>query len=280
MPMVEPPRAPYYYEDLAPGVDLPSVDVVVGAALIEGFGDLVGAHGLLERTGDVPGSLLAVLAIDGFLNSEVLTKSLVTVKDYAVAFARPAATGETLALSVGVTHRRLETDSSRGHVGFDLRVKASPRDVVLTGTATAIVLTNSPEAAREMERGRPSFGSSEWLDALATLVSENPDFADATAPFDGSIAVDFGVGAMGLRIYQGRIIDRGRAVANGATFTLLAPPVTWLRFASRPRNEFISFAMSDAFRVEGSTYEYLRMTRALVILTDVVRALFNGPDRR
>ncbi|MGC1238848.1 MAG: hypothetical protein WA860_08695, partial [Acidimicrobiales bacterium] len=189
------------------------------------------------------------------------------------SFRRPASIGEKLSASVQITHRQLNAESTDGTVGLRLRAVAADGTWIVEGTTSITVLVRSPAEARAREESRPSFASPEWLAALLHRVSENEEFADATSPFDGSIAVNFGVASLGLRLYRGRIIDHGRSIANAATFAIEATPATWHRFAQRPRNEFISFAMADAFYVRGSMYEYLRMTKALMILTDEIRAL-------
>lgn len=121
-----------------------------------------------------------------------------------------------------------------------------------------------------------SFASEPWAELLADRLREDPRFAEVTNSYDGSIGLQFGRVTLGLRIYRGRVIDQGHAVFNDATFSIASSTHGWLEFARRPRNEFISFAMADRFSVRGSTYEYLRLTSAVMAATDLVRELIRA----
>lgn len=272
----EHPAPPLSFGDLDPGLELPATSVTVELGQVQAFRDLIGVPSTRDPGDAVPASLLVAVVLERATGSGPLSGSDVVVTSHELSLRRPVDVGETLTLSTLVTHRLLDGDGIRGTVGLYLELADDARSVVLDGEATVSVATSSAEAARDLEARRPSFASPRWLDALADALSVSKTFAEATTPFDGSMAFDFGAGAVGIRVYRGRVIDRGGQLVKGATFTVGAPPATWLRFASRSRNEFISFAMSGAFDVLGSTYEYLRMTRALIVATDEVRNLISG----
>lgn len=248
------PTAILFFEDLVPGRELD-----LGTLIVEGMG------------GDVDIELAAA-ALERSRTLGALNECLVEVRDLHWTFRRRVETGTEVALVMQVTNRQLDDDDAQGVVGRRFTLATLAGDLVQEGTSLAVVRTRSGEVARAKEEANPSFASPAWLRALVESLGESREFAEATASYDGSIALDFGAGSLGVRIYRGRIIDQGRAVAANATFTVVAPPSTWLRFAARPRNEFISFAMGDAFEVRGSTYDYLRMTRALMVMTDEVRS--------
>lgn len=267
-----------FYEDLEPGRPLGPAAVLLSPDRVEEYRRLVEGSAARNDDTDVPTPLLLALALERALGAGGVSASLDALKGVEVALSAPVNPGEALTLTGIVAHRCLEEDAARGVVGLRIELHNATGETLLEGAVTAVVRTRSREAAELLERQRPSFASPQWLSALAERVSGSPEFAEAAAPFDGSIGLDFGVGLVGLRIYRGRIIDQGRSIARAATFTLGAAPETWLRFAAQPRNEFISFAMSNAFDVRGSTYEYLRLTKALVILTDEVRRLLRAGD--
>jgi acyl dehydratase len=278
------PPASHYYEDLPPGIEFDLGSLTFEPAQILEFIRLTGDdHSiyvdpeLARRSGladiVVPGTLVCAMVNGRLASMDIMSDSLVEVTDLDWRCAAPVVAGTVLAIRVQITDRQLGADASRGVIGRRFTVSTTAGALVQEGLSRAVVLTRSVEGARRMEEAVPSFASPNWLQALVKNVGESKEFADATSSFDGSIALHFGVGSMGIRIYRGRIIDQGRAVANNPTFSVGAPASTWLRFASRPRNEFIAFAMDDEFEVRGSTYEYLRMTRALVLMTNAVRAL-------
>lgn len=174
-----------------------------------------------------------------------------------------------------VVGRRYYPSQHRADIDLFLEVAGSTGPVA-TGQCTMGVPLNAADVAELTQAERASFNSEEWATALVDDLADDEQFRDATSAFDGSIAFSFGATSVAVRIYRGRKIDRGRHLVGGATFGVGASPMTWVDFARRPRNEFISFAMSDRFEIRGSTYDYLRMTRALVVATDVVRRLLSA----
>jgi acyl dehydratase len=276
--------ASHFYEDLEPGLEFELGSLTFDPAQVREFVRLTGDHHALYVDSEfarsvgftdvlVPGTLVSATAIGRLASTGILSESLVEVTDLDWKFLRPVVAGTELAVRMQITHRQLWADASRGVIGRRFTLSTADGQVAQEGQSGAVVLTRSSQGAQIMEEEKPSFASPGWLNALIRNLGESQEFADATASFDGSIALHFGVGSVGIRLYRGRIIDQGRAVAGSATFSVGASASTWLRFAARPRNEFISFAMSDAFEVKGSTYDYLRMTRALMLMTDEVRAL-------
>ena len=264
---------PYYFEDLEPGLVVNLGSLVVTSEQANDYFRLVSEDRLsIESDGWVPTPLLGALLYEQLQALRVDT-SLFQRCEYEYQICRRVPFHEDLAVSVQVAHRQLGADATSGNVGLHLRALSSEGQCVMEGTTSLIVRARSMSKAREMETSRPSFASTDWLALLIHNLSENNEFREAASSFDGSIAVNFGPGAIGLRLYKGRIIDHGRSAISAATFTIAATPSVWHEFSSRLRNEFISFAMSDAIQVQGSMYEYLRMTRAIMALTDEIRAL-------
>jgi hypothetical protein len=263
-----------FFEDLEPGLDINLGTISITPKQVGDFFRLVGEDRMSAES-DVPAptSLLTALITERPRVLGILDEGLIEETDLIFKFLQPVMIHEELSASMRVTHRRLADDATKGVVGLHLSAHSPEGVSMLEGTASLTVSVRSIKEAREMEESRPSFASPGWLAVLLRSLSESKEFAEATSSFDGSIAINFGVEAIGLRLYKGRIIDQGRAAINAATFTIGATPSTWHDLAKRPRNEFISFAMSDAIQVQGSMYEYLRMTRALMVLTDEIRVL-------
>ncbi|MGH3518973.1 MAG: hypothetical protein ACRDQ7_16435, partial [Haloechinothrix sp.] len=76
-----------------------------------------------------------------------------------------------------------------------------------------------------------------------------------------------------LRVYRGRVIEVTRRAPLGATFTLGASELVWTELITGPRNDFMQRAMRGQFEVQGSGYEYLRLTKVLSVICDNARAL-------
>lgn len=158
---------------------------------------------------------------------------------------------------------------------FDLLLEAVGQDgaVVVQGECIVDLDDGALPTCDTSGTTNARFAGDPWVSVLVDRLREDARFAEATGSYDGSIGFGFGRCTWGMRIYRGRVIDQGRGVFKAATFGIAAPTHLWVEFARRPRNEFISFAMADRFEVSGSTYEYLRMTSAVMVVTDHVREL-------
>lgn len=277
----------YFYEDLTPGLNFELGKVVVESSLINRFATLTkdthplhtdpeyalraGFSGQLAH-----GALMASLVIGRLVESGIIGESVVAMTDLNWRFVRPITADQVVTVRMEITDRRLLSGGVKGVVGRRFLVSDLNGVLVQEGQSNFVVLTRSAENAQQLEAKRPSFGSRNWVNLLAENLENDKKFSDATSSFDGSIAIHFGETSLGLRIYYGRIIDGGRQAVSNATFAVGAPYAVWLKFSKRPRNEFISFAMADQFSISGSTYDYLRMTRAVIVITDHVRDLLNA----
>lgn len=117
-------------------------------------------------------------------------------------------------------------------------------------------------------------GSPEWTTAIAEQLHADRRFASALATWDGGFALrsDDGSSAA-FRVYQGTVIDSGRRIGGDTAFTLTVPQGSWARMIAAERNTFMDEAMVGAFRVDGSGYDYLRLTKALSYVVDAARAV-------
>ena len=278
------PAVPLYFEDLVPGRLIDLGAATISGELIDQFAALTGdrhpihvdvnfasERGFSDRLAH--GTLVIATAIGQLIASSVMNDSLIAMTDLQWRFRRPVYAGQTITFSMEITNRRLHVDATRGVVGRRFEVRDEQGVVLQEGQSEVVVTVRDAAAAMEQELSSPSFGSAAWVTRLSERLSNDVQFEAATSTFDGAISLRFNNDSCALRIYRGRVIDSGRAVGSNATFTVGAAYSDWLDFARRPRNEFISFAMADRFTISGSTYEYLRMTRATMIATDHVRMM-------
>ncbi|MCC5697342.1 hypothetical protein LH612_29755 [Klebsiella pneumoniae] len=76
------------------------------------------------------------------------------------------------------------------------------------------------------------------------------------------------------------MIEVTRRAAHGATFTLDADELVWTELITGACNDFMQRVMRGQFKVTGSGYEYLRLTKVLHVVVDNARKLAaEGPDR-
>lgn|GEM_PF-1447788 len=278
--------ASYFYEDLTPGLEFDLGSFSVDSKEINAFATLTrDNHALHTDTGYalaagfggqlVHGTLMASRVIGQVISLGIFDESIVVMKDLNWSFLKPIVANQPVTVCMQITERHLRHKGQTGVVGRRFLVSSQDGQLLQEGCSSAVVRTRDAEGAVRLEENTPSFVSGAWVSQLEQALERDGNFIAATSSFDGSIAFHFGDASMGLRIYRGHVIDSGRSVVSNATFSIAAPCAVWLDFSKRPRNEFIPFAMADKFKVGGSTYEYLRMTRAVMAITDQVRVVLD-----
>lgn len=120
---------------------------------------------------------------------------------------------------------------------------------------------------------RRRVASPEWGTAVAAQLASMPEFATATAYYDGTIGLAAPGRQVQFRIYKGAVIEVARRTVKGADFTLSASGGTWLDLITTPTNEFMDRAMEGEFSTDGDGYEYLRTTKVLVQILDAARTI-------
>ena len=281
----------YFYEDLVPGSEFDLGTFSVDSEKIKAFAKLTGDSHALHTDTDyalaagfegqlVHGALMASFVIGQLVSMGVFNESVVAMKDLSWSFKKPIVANQSITVCMQITERHLRDKGQTGVVGRRFLISSQDGQHLQEGYSSAVVRSRDAEGAVKNEESAPSFVSGAWVSKLAQALGRDEDFIAATSSFDGSIAFHFGQVSMGLRIYRGRVIDSGRSVASDATFSIGASCAVWLDFSRPPTNEFIPFAMADKFEVRGSTYEYLRMTRAVMAVTDQVRVLLAGALKR
>lgn len=174
-----------------------------------------------------------------------------------------------------VTQCRRTAGQATGSVRWHARTQDEQGRAVHEGSITVLVPASS--ADHPEDESALAFCTRPWGQSLAARLADNQRFSAATATWDGSIGLRAGPDEVQLRIYRGRVVDVSARTPHGATFTIEADPHAWMELLTGPTNDFMRRVMStDAFTVRGSAYEYLRLTKALVLLIDAARDLTTG----
>lgn len=184
-------------------------------------------------------------------------------------YLAPARPGDTLHTQATVTRCVRSPGGGHGLVNQHVAVLDDHGQRIREGTVTLRL----PARAAGEDAPALAFGTLPWAQAVAGRLAGDERFASATAEWDGTLGLRCGDAEAHLRIYRGRVIDVTRRSPHGATFTVEAAELAWTELLTGPRNDFIQRAMRGQFDVRGSAYEYLRLTKAVVLLVDGARAL-------
>ncbi len=230
----------------------------------------VGATTRLPVTED-PADVLATmtLAVDRCRPSDAARLVAVTGTDAADV---PTGVRE---LDAMVTRRRAAAHGLRVHQ--DVRATAADGSVVYrVGLVWAVPADNPPATARQLAVA--DIGSVEWGTRLAERLASDDAFASSVSTFDGTIGVVSGDEQVRLRIYRGRIIETARKSLDGATFDITADERTWVELLLGEHDDYVRFAARGRFRILGSGFQYLRMTRTVRLMVAAARAMAKEHD--
>lgn len=259
-----PPRTGPYFEDFT-----------VGQRMAVGPSD-TGATGPDAAGGPAPdvtvGSALApfLALVDG---SGVLPPSAVGVLEAEWRDVAQASDSAALRAVLTVTSCRRLSGGSTGSVRWHAEVSDETGLLVQEADVTVLVAARTGDEEGGDDAAR-AFCTRRWGQQLAERLSQDERFGAATATWDGSIGLRSGTDEVQLRVYRGRVLEAVGRTPEGATFTVEAAEHAWTSLLTGPSNDYFRRAMSDSpFAVSGSAYEYLRMTKALMVLIDAARAL-------
>jgi acyl dehydratase len=217
-----------------------------------------------------------IAVLFGLLFEEGIVESTaIAMFDLDWRFVAPILAGDELRFEMTVTRCRRSRTRQAGVVNRHFRLLKQGDVVVQEGTSGFLVQARG--AAPELDDSiRTDFCSPAWGEALRPLLESDPAFGEATRTFDGSIGLQSGRESLQLRIYKGSVLECSRSTPEGPTFTLAGTELAWVELALAERNDFLARATLGDFSVSGSSYEYLRMTKALVAVWDAVRELATG----
>lgn len=233
-----------------------------GRRLMHGPLGFSAAFGLLHDMGILDGTIIALL-------------------DAHWTFTAPLFVDDEIVLRMLVTRCRRTSDGESGVVNRHMRLTNQDGTVVQEGTSAMLVRARGPCLDGEQEaRIRRDFGSLTWGRHLARWLSSDEGFAHATIAFDGAIGLQAGTEVVYLKTYLGRVIDVAPRTQVPADFTVRGSEVAWTDLALADRNDYIARAMHGEFNISGSNYQYLRLTRAVVSIMDVVQAMARDEESR
>jgi hypothetical protein len=121
-------------------------------------------------------------------------------------------------------------------------------------------------------------GTVEWGTRLAERLASDKDFASSVSTFDGTIGIVSGDEQVRFRIYRGRIIETARKSLDGPTFDVTADERTWVELLRGQHDDYVRFAARGRFRILGSGFQYLRMTRTVRLMVAAARAMAREND--
>jgi acyl-CoA thioesterase-2 len=209
-----------------------------------------------------------------FHETGLATDSIVALLDTSWRYLKPLFAGDSVQFRMTITRCQRSRSGSRGTVNRHVLLLNQHDEVVQEGTSAMLVRARhaGPDAINR------AFCTVPWGAALAARLNDDPQYAAAVGNWDGAIGLRFGQAELQLRIYRGRVIDVAPRLPAGATFTVEADEVTWADLLTGPPSDFMRGAMAGAFRTHGSGYDYLRLTRALVLLVEHARQFAFAQD--
>jgi acyl dehydratase len=184
-------------------------------------------------------------------------------------YRRPVRVGDVLHLELTVVRCRRTRRGDRGVVTRHMALLDDAGRVVQEGTTAALLLARGA-GPDPVDR---AFCTPAWGEALAARLADDDRFGSALASWDGTIGLRAGTEEVHLRVYRGTVLEVSSRAALGATFTVEADELTWLRLVTAPVNDFTQRSMRGELSVRGNAYEYLRVTKALNLIVDAARAL-------
>lgn len=181
-------------------------------------------------------------------------------------------TGQPLRHSLLVTQVVPADDGCKIH--GDYRLVDDGDTVVEHGTAVFF------DRAEHAEDTAPAlrFATPEWGTAILPYLEASEAFRSAIQAYDGTIGISGNGAEVHFRIYKGKVIEVGRRALKGSDFTVAASGATWCNLILGERNDFMDRAMKGEFKSTGSGYEYLRMTKVLILIIDAARTAVHNAE--
>lgn len=180
--------------------------------------------------------------------------------------AQPLIGKQAIRHSILVTHVATHETGFRIHADYQL----VDMDGAVAETGTAIFAAGSEHAADAIPELR--FATPEWGEAILPYLESANAFRSAAQAYDGTIGIAGNGSEVHFRIYKGKVIEIGRRSLKGSDFTISASGTTWCQLILGARNDFMDRALRGEFSTTGNGYEYLRLTKVLVLIIDAARA--------
>lgn len=208
----------------------------------------------------------------GFVQRMGLSEQALAMLDLHWSFLTPMRVGDRVTCELTVTRIRRSSSGDKGVVHRSIELRNQDGALLQTGTSSLLVSASTDEALPTQW----DFLSKGAIDAIGAALDEDSDFRAMTDAYDGTIGIAVGDAQMHLRVYRGRVVEVSRRSLLGADFVVHISELDWTRLMTAADNQFMQMSMTGRFRSSGSGAEYLRMTRALIAVVDIARALFTA----
>lgn len=195
--------------------------------------------------------------------------SIVALLDTHWHYRKAIHVGDRLHFDMTIIRLRRSSSGMRGVVGRHVRIRNHNDDVVQEGTTSVLVHAQGGTARPERE-----LFTRAWAEGLAARLNTHAAFQAATATWDGTFAIACDDDEIQFRVYKGRVLEAGQRSPNGPAFIVKAEEIVWVELFTGEENDLMKRAMKGQLSVSGSAYEYLRLTKALTALVDVVRGFY------
>jgi acyl dehydratase len=204
--------------------------------------------------------------------------AVVAMRSVTWDFRRPMFVDDDVHLSMTITRCRVSSRGTSGTVHRWLELVNQHGETVQAGMSPVLLLRRPEDQSRTPSTGL-DFATLDWGRAVADRLHDDADFRGATATFDGAIGFRAGDEMVSLRVYHGRIVDCVPRTDAARRFAVAGTEAEWVDFVFAPRNDFIARTTRGQFEVEGDTYEYLRLTKAVHVCWGAIRALAHESRR-
>jgi acyl dehydratase/putative sterol carrier protein len=266
-----------HWEDFELGRTFTSAPRRITLEDLEAFTRLSGDDNPIHRTdGGIAGlfdrpvlhGTFGLAIFTGFVRQLGLDGGALALLDSNWKYHAPIYVGDDISCEITITRKRLSGTPGRGVIHRHVVLRNQDGAVVQEGTSALLAAARGTEDVSDALQ----FGTAAWGTALIPFLEADPEFGAAIASYDGTIGLAAGAEEVHFRIYRGRVIEAARRSLRGADFTLVAPEHIWAELILGSSNDFMKRAMQGQFSVRGNGAEYLRMTKALVLIVEAARA--------
>ncbi|WP_283193442.1 MaoC/PaaZ C-terminal domain-containing protein [Rhizobium sp. AN80A] len=204
-----------------------------------------------------------------FFETGVARNSLIAMLDSNWRYLKPITVGDEISFEMTITRCRRSSSGDRGVVGRHVRVTNQSGELLQEGRSALLIKADGRKLCIGQE-----FFTRAWASRLGERLCNDAAFRSATATWDGTFAIGCDDDEVQLRVFKGAVLEAGQRSANGPAFVMKAEEIVWAGLFTGETNDLMKRAMQGQFSVSGSAYEYLRLTKALTAMIDVIRTFY------
>jgi len=209
-----------------------------------------------------------------FFDMGMAQEQLIAMLNSDWRYLKPVVVGDELSFEMTITRCRRSSAGDRGVVGRHVRIRNQAGALLQEGRSALLVRARGTEPRPALE-----FFTRAWAAGLGERLSTDETFRSATATWDGAFAIACGDDEIQFRVFKGQVLEAGQRSPNGPAFIVKADEIVWVELFTGEENDLMKRAMQGQLSVSGSAYEYLRLTKALTVLVDVVRGFYREEVR-